>query len=70
MIETPLHSSVLAGFSYDPGRRQLWLRFRRGDLYVYQTVPATVVQALINAPSQGRYFNSAIRGRFSCFRLS
>ncbi len=70
MNETPLHSSVLSGFRYDPGRRELWLRFRGGDLYVYYMVPATVMQALIIAPSQGRYFNSAIRGRFSCRLLS
>lgn len=70
MNETPLHSSVLAGFRYDPDRQQLWLRFRGGDLYVYQMVPATVIQALIDAPSQGRYFNTVIRGRFSVRRLS
>jgi KTSC domain len=70
MNEIPLHSSVLSGFRYDPDRQQLWLRFRAGDLYVYQMVPATVIQALIEAPSHGQYFNSAIRGRFSCRRLS
>jgi hypothetical protein len=70
MNEIPLQSSVLSGFRYDPDRQQLWLRFRAGDLYVYQMVPATVIQALIKAPSQGHYFNSAIRGHFSCRSLS
>lgn len=70
MNEIPLHSSVLAGLRYDPDRRQLWLRFRTGALYVYQTVPATVVQSLVEARSQGGFFNSAIRGRFPAQRLS
>jgi hypothetical protein len=70
MTEIPLHSSVLSGFRYDPGRRQLWLRFRTGDLYLYQKVPAPVIRALLEAPSQGQYFNSAIRGCFPCCRLS
>jgi hypothetical protein len=70
MNESPLHSSVLAGFRYDPDRQQLWLRFRGGDLYVYQMVPEAVVQAFLNAPSHGHYFNTAIRGRFSCQLLS
>ena len=65
MNEIPLHSSVLSGFRYDPDYYQrLWLRFRTGDLYVYQMVPATVIQALIEAPSHGntsiRLFGAAI----------
>jgi lysyl-tRNA synthetase class 2 len=70
MNEIALVSSVLLGLSYDPQSEQLWLRFRTGDLYVYEKVPASVMQALLEAPSQGRYFNSAIRGRFQCSRLS
>ena len=70
MNEIPLHSSVLAGFRYDPECQQLWLRFKSGELYVYQMVPAPVVQALLNASSHGQYFNSAIRGRFQYILLS
>lgn len=70
MNDFPLHSSVLSGFRYDPEREELVLRFRTGDLYLYQMVPATVVKALLEAPSHGEYFNQAIRGRFSLLRLS
>ena len=70
MNEIPLHSSVLAGLTYDPDHQKLWLRFQTDQIYVYQMVPATVVQALIQAPSHGHYFNSAIRGRFECRLLS
>lgn len=70
MKEIPLDSSVLSGFKYDADGQQLWLRFRTGHLYVYQMVPPTVIQALIEAPSQGQYFNSAIRRCFPCQQLS
>jgi lysyl-tRNA synthetase, class II len=70
MNETPLLSSLLSGFRYDAARQQLRLRFRKGDLYIYQTVPAAVAKALLDAPSPGEYFNSAIRNRFPFRRLS
>ena len=70
MKEISLNSSVLSGFTYDPERQLLWLRFRAGDLYLYQRVPAAIVQGLLQARSHGRYFNLAIRGRFSFYPLS
>jgi lysyl-tRNA synthetase, class II len=70
MNEIALHSSVLIGFRYDPDRQQLRLRFRTAELYLYELVPASIIQALIEAPSQGHYFNSTIRGHFPCRRLS
>ncbi|MBD0327813.1 MAG: KTSC domain-containing protein, partial [Pyrinomonadaceae bacterium] len=70
MNEIALNSSVLVGLRYDLDHKQLWLRFRAGDLYVYDTVPPGIVQGLLEAPSRGHYFNSAIRGCFQCRRLS
>jgi hypothetical protein len=70
MNEIALCSSVLAGFQYDLEQQQLCLRFRNGEWYIYETVPPGVIQCLIDAPSHGKYFNSAIRGRFPCRRLS
>lgn len=70
MIEIPLNSSALSGFLYDPDHRLLWIRFRSGDIYLYRAVPTETVEGLVAAPSQGQYFNSAIRGRFMFSRLS
>jgi hypothetical protein len=70
MNEFPLNSSALLSFTYDPEHQLLWIRFRTGDVYVYDTVPATIIHALVQASSQGKYFNSVIRGHFSCRRLS
>jgi lysyl-tRNA synthetase, class II len=70
MNEFHLDSSVLSGCRYDPDHEQLWLRFRTGDLYLYQMVPATVAKGLLEANSHGEYFNRAIRGRFPFTLLS
>lgn len=65
MREIPLNSSALLGCTYDPQRQLLWIRFRTGERYLYQGVPADVVEALVLASSQGQYFNSVIRPHFS-----
>lgn len=70
MNEIPLHSSVLAGLRYDLDLQQLWLRFQTGEIYVYRNVSFAVLQAFLDAPSHGQYFNSSIRGRYECLRLS
>ena len=70
MNEFPLNSSALLGFTYDPERQLLRIRFRTGDIYLYDMVPAAIVDALMQAPSQGQYFNSSIRGHFTFNRLS
>ena len=70
MKEISLKSSALLGGAYDPQRQLLWIDFRTGERYLYQAVPADVVEALALASSQGQYFNSVIRPRFSFERLS
>jgi lysyl-tRNA synthetase, class II len=64
MIEIALNSSALLGCTYDPQHQLLWIRFRSGERYLYQMVPADIVEALAQASSQGQYFNSVIRPRF------
>lgn len=62
---TTLESTTLATVAYDEARGLLQLEFRSGAFYLYIGVPAAVHQALLDAPSKGKYFNRAIRGRFS-----
>ena len=68
MNEIALDSSALRAVSYDGEKQLLWIHFRRGDRYLYEAVPESVYYALLHAPSQGQYFNSAVRGhfRFQC----
>ena len=70
MKEIPLNSSALSGCAYDPQRQWLWIHFKTGERYLYQTVPADVVKAFLMASSQGEYFNSVIRPHYSFERLS
>jgi len=63
-----VESSTLAAVAYDETRELLQLGFCNRAVYQYFGVSATVHQALLGAPSKGRYFNHAIRGQFP-FRL-
>jgi hypothetical protein len=68
MLVATVESSTLATVAYDEARELLQLGFCNQAVYRYFGVPAAVHQALLGAPSRGRYFNFAIRGRFP-FRL-
>jgi len=59
-----VESSTLAVVAYDEARELLQLQFLSRAIYQYLNVPAAVHQALLDAPSKGRYFNDAIRSRF------
>jgi len=59
-----VESTTLATVAYDETRRLLQLEFCSRAIYLYFGVPAAVHQALLGAPSKGRYFNQTIRGRF------
>ena len=64
MRVTTVESTTLLTVSYDEARALLQLEFCSRTLYQYFRVPAAVHQSLLAAPSKGRYFNQAIRGRF------
>ena len=57
-------STTLATVAYDEAQELLQLEFCSRAVYLYFGVPLTVHQALLGAPSKGKYFNQAIRGRF------
>ena len=70
MHRVPLQSSLLAWVDYDPDRRLLEVEFRTGDQYRFFDVPPHCFEALLQAPSKGRYFNSSVRNRFPYQNLS
>jgi len=59
-----VESATLATAGYDEARELLQLEFGSQAVYLYSGVPAVVYEALLSAPSKGRYFNGAIRGRY------
>ena len=62
MIVTAIPSTTLATVVYDEAREVLQLELVSGATYQYFGVPRAVHEALLSAPSKGRYFNQAIRG--------
>jgi hypothetical protein len=42
----------------------LTVRFRRGTVYRYFTVPRTILEGFLMAPSKGAYFTHRIRNAF------
>lgn len=59
-----VESATLATVGYDEVQELLRLEFGSGAVYLYFGVPVAVYEALLGAPSKGRYFNGAIRGRY------
>ena len=70
MRVTTVQSTTLATVIYDEAREVLQLEFLSRALYQYSGVPRPVHEALLSAPSKGRYFNQAIRGRFPFVRIT
>ena len=64
MCVVTVQSTTLATVAYDEAGELLQLEFCSRSIYLYFGVPAAVHRALLDAPSKGRYFNRAIRGRF------
>jgi hypothetical protein len=69
MNVTAVDSTTLATIAYDEQQELLRLEFCSQAIYLYWAVPGRVHQDLLNAPSKGRYFNQAIRGRFPYQRV-
>ena len=69
MDTTAVSSTTLAIVAYDGTRNLLQLEFRSRAAYCYFGVPAAVHEALLAAPSKGRYFNQVIRGRYAYVRV-
>jgi len=69
MRVTTVESTTLAAVAYNETQKLLQLEFCSQTVYLYFGVPAAVHQALLGAPSKGRYFNQTIRGRFPYRRV-
>jgi hypothetical protein len=62
-------SSDLKSAGYDPATRTLEIEFHSGGVYQYSGVSEWVYQALMAAPSHGRYFHANIKGRYRYRKL-
>lgn len=60
-------SSAIRHLHYAPETRELSVWFGpEGRRYIYTGVPPDLYDAFRKAPSRGRFFNAAIRGRYAC----
>lgn len=58
---TPLSSSNLSAYNYDPDTQLLTIQFASGRSYDYKNVPQDVADGLGQADSPGKYFNNNIK---------
>jgi hypothetical protein len=65
----PVKSRMLAAVAYKHDWKQLYLRFRSGDVYCYRGVPGEAYQELLAADSKGKYVLSHILNRYPYQRI-
>ena len=61
IISTP-NSSNLNKVEYDG--KDLYVTFKSGGTYRYDSVPRSIFEGFITAPSAGRYFHMNVKGRY------
>ena len=67
MERIPVVSSNIISAGYDPEKQLLEIEFKGNVVWQYTGVPENVWMEFISAPSQGKYFSSQIRPRFTDF---
>ena len=65
MQHTPVSSSNISSVGYDPDSRTLEVAFHKSGTYAYSDVPQAEYDALMAAPSHGKYFSSNIKPRYT-----
>lgn len=64
MFRQTVSSSTIAAIGHDPYRSLLEIEFHSGGIYQYSGVPTFLYDALMAAPSHGRFFAQNIKGRY------
>lgn len=65
----PVNSSLAQAIGYDPDRKLLQVKFKRGSVYQYSDVDAETWDELCETDSLGRYYNTEIKGYYDCQRV-
>lgn len=69
MKRITVQSSNVASIGYDSVKRILEVEFKGGAVYQYDGVPISQYEAIMVAPSVGRYLNDHIKGVYEYRRL-
>ena len=70
MIRKPVVSSDIRSVGYDGESNALEIEFHSGGIYQYYSVSKAIYEALMNAPSHGKYFHAHIKDTFRYRRIS
>ena len=62
-------STVIDHFSYDTDRNILTIVFLSGNIYAYKDVPEKVYKHMKASPSKGKFFNHAIKDKYTFEKL-
>ncbi len=65
----PVTSSNIAGYAYDASKQKFIIAFVKGTHYLYEDVPAHVVEGFKQASSKGSYFSANIRDSYNTLQL-
>lgn len=69
MRRHPVSSSAIASVGHDVEGAVLEVEFDSGEVYRYFLVPSAVYDAMLAAPSVGRFFQQRIRDRYPTERV-
>lgn len=69
MKREPVSSSNIVSVGYDTASETLELEFMSGSVYQYYNVPQSIYDALIAAPSAGKFFTYQIKNAFPYSRV-
>jgi lysyl-tRNA synthetase class 2 len=58
-------SSAIRAVGYNANLHELAVMFVTDRIYIYLGVPEAIYEALMRAPSKGRFFNAEIRDRYA-----
>ncbi|AWM38679.1 hypothetical protein GobsT_31320 [Gemmata obscuriglobus] len=58
---TAVSSSNVSAVGYDTAFKRLWVKFKSGDVYAYESVPSHVYLDMLRAASVGSYLWRVVR---------
>jgi hypothetical protein len=61
---TPVKSSTVAAYDYDPATQAMTVQYKSGGTYTYTGVPPKVHADFVAAGSKGSFLARHIRGRY------
>lgn len=64
-LEPVTGSSSIKAIGHDPATGKLHVQFHNGNTYEHDDVPLEKVAAFTGAVSQGKFYNSKIRGAYT-----